>query len=118
MENQTIPLPRFAAPIIGAGVGLFAGYRAMRRAHSDNLIYPLGGALMGAMAGSVIWLMDAPRTPDQPPPSTAGTVLAILAVFPGVLPFVGLLFGLPAFVVNRKVSGWPNRISRLGLGLC
>ena len=65
-----------------------------------------------------MWLIDSPPPAEQKHASLLGSILAILAVFPGVIPFVGLLFGVPAFLLNRRVSGWPNKASRLGLGLC
>jgi hypothetical protein len=70
------------------------------------------------LAGGVLWLIDAPPARPRQYASPAGTILAALAIFPGLLPFVGLLFGIPAFLVNRRVEGWPNKASRLGLGIC
>jgi hypothetical protein len=43
--------------------------------------------------------------------------MAALAIFPGILPFVRLLLGIPAFLVNRRVDAWQNKASRLVLGL-
>jgi hypothetical protein len=65
----------------------------------------------------VLWLVDAPTAVEQRPASLLGRLLAALALFPGFLPCVGWVFGVPAFLVNRRVRGWPNYASRLGLGL-
>jgi hypothetical protein len=78
--------------------------------------YAVAAGLLGAMAGCVLWPVDAPVGAARRA-SVAGSILAILAVFPGIVAVVGLLFGIPAFLINRQVTGWPNRISRLGLGL-
>jgi hypothetical protein len=73
---------------------------------------------------SARWLVASCGGSTRPPArprryaATAGTLLAALAVVPGLLPFVGLLFGIPAFRVNRRVTGWPNKASRRGLGMC
>ena len=32
--------------------------------------------------------------------------------------FVGIAFGMPAFLINRRVAGWQDRVSRLGPGEC
>jgi hypothetical protein len=117
--SGTLPkIPRWLGPIIGAIFGVIVGSRAMRREHVSDYRWLAGGAVIGALAGSVIWLMDAPPQSEERPPSGIGTLFAILALSPGVIPFIGLVFGLPAFLVNRKVTGWPNKASRLGLGLC
>jgi hypothetical protein len=79
---------------------------------------PVAGGFVGLLAGGVLWLMEAPPEESLRDPSSAGSALEALAIFPGLLPFVGLLFGIPAFLVNRRVEGWQNRASRLGLGIC
>ncbi len=110
--------PRWAGPLVGAVIGAVVGLRAMRRERVEDWFYPVGGALLGALAGGVLWLMDAPPSRPRRYASAVGTLLAVLAVFPGIFPFVGLPFGIPAFLVNRRVTGWQNTASRLGLGIC
>src|SRR5262249_34457996 len=90
----------------------------MRRAGATDWLWPVAGALLGALGGGVLWLVDAPAPAEQRRASVLGCLLAVLALFPGIVPFVGLVFGVPAFLVNRRVRGWPNGASRLGLGLC
>ena len=115
---NTFSIPRWLGPVVGAILGAVVGYRAMRRDRVTDYRWLVGGAAIGAMAGSVVWLMDAPPQSQHRPASGIGTLFAVLALFPGVVPYIGLAFGLPAFLVNRRVSGWPNKASRLGLGVC
>jgi hypothetical protein len=115
--NGDQKFPRWAGPIIGAGLGVFLGFRTMRREGGfDLLLYLTAGGILGALAGCVLWLLDAPKGETRDA-TGAGSALAILAVFSGVLPFVGFFFSIPAFILNRKVTGWQNGASRLGLGL-
>jgi hypothetical protein len=109
--------PRWAGPIIGAGVGALLAFQAMPRGPRVNWIYLAVGGVSGALGGVLLWLLDAPPPAGRRPASTLGTVLAALALFPGCLPGAGLVIGVPAFLVNRRVLGWQNAASRLGLGL-
>jgi len=118
VTNRDQKFPRWAGPLIGAIIGIVLGVRGMRREGQLDWIYPVAGFLLGALAGSVLWLLDAPPAKRRRRSSVAGSVLAALAIFPGILPVLGLLFGVPAFLINRRVSGWQNTASRLGLGLC
>jgi hypothetical protein len=110
-------LPRWSAPISGAGLGVVLSFRAMKRDGQAKWMYPVAGAILGGLAGGVLWLIDTP-TGDERRVSAIGSLLAVLAVFPGILPFIGIAFCLPAFVLNRRVAGWQNRVSRLGLCVC
>ncbi len=63
------------------------------------------------------------RTPDE----LVGVVVtrvggvrqfwAVASVLLGLLPLVGLVIGIIAYVVNRKSPGWPKLASKIGLGL-
>ncbi len=75
------------------------------------------GALAGAVGGTLIWLVDVP-TVEGTRASITGSILAIFAFIFGFVPVFGLLFAIPAFLLNRQVAGWQNRASRWGLGLC
>ncbi len=92
------------------------GLRVMRRGALLDWTYLLVGALLGAIGGSLVWLIDAPPCKGERA-SIAGSVLAILALCLGCVPVFGLLFGVPAFLLNRRVVSWQNRASRWGLGL-
>jgi len=116
VTGQNPSFPRWPGPIIGGGVGVALGLRLMLHDAVVDWIYLACGALLGAVAGSLVWLIDAPTEEGQPA-SIAGTLLAVLALCLGCMPVFGLLFGIPAFLVNRRVVGWQNRASRLALGL-
>lgn len=109
--------PRWAGPIIGAGLGVVLGLRGMKREGLQNWAYPILGGIAGALAGGVLWLLDAP-TGEKRRASVGGSILAVLAIFPGIIPFLGLPLGISAFLINKRAGGWPNSVSRLGLGLC
>ncbi len=117
MSEQQPRFPRWLGPVLGAGVGVVLALRAMRRDRVTDWTWVAGGVVLGALAGGVLWLVDAPTPANPRRASVPGSLLAVLAIFPGLLPFVGLVFGVPAFLVNRRVVGWQNRASRLGLGL-
>src|SRR6187401_432491 len=64
MQNQTFP--RWSAPLLGAIVGGYFGLmnanREGRPVSPESLIY---GSAAGAAAGSLILLLDRPRSPDR-----------------------------------------------------
>jgi hypothetical protein len=117
MGGPNASFPRWAGPVIGVIVGIALVVRPALRQRPFNATYLAVGAVCGMLAGSLVWLLDAPSPAERRPPSVLGIVLAALAVFPGCLPFAGLMVGVPAFLVNRRMAGWPNTASRLGLGL-
>jgi hypothetical protein len=102
--------------LIGAGIGLMLGLRGMRRAVPMDLSYPLLGVLLGAIGGGLVWLIDVPPGEGKPA-SAIGSLFAVLALCLGCMPVAGLVFSVPAFLLNRRVAGWQNRASRWGLGL-
>jgi hypothetical protein len=110
--------PRWLGPIVGAGAGVVVACRGMKRQGAFDWTLLVIGGVVGVLGGSVLWLMDAPPPTEERRASMLGSLLAILAIFPGVCPFVGLVFGISAFLINRRVTGWQNTASRLGLGLC
>ena len=115
---------RILAPVMGAIVGGILAFKTVdpqAQQLTEIVVLVLGGAALGAMAGGVVWLMDVPdlqlSAEEQEPISSVGSLFALLAVVPGFCPFVGLLFAIPAFILNRKVRGWQGTLSRLGLGV-
>jgi hypothetical protein len=118
MDEFGQKFPRWLGPVIGAGVGVAVACRGMKRQGAFDWTLLIGGALIGTLGGSVLWLMDAPPTTQERQASVLGSLLAVLAIFPGVCPVVGLVFGISAFLMNRRVTGWQNTASRPGLGLC
>jgi hypothetical protein len=64
----------------------------------------------------LIWFVNAPPPEEDQAPSWLGRSLAVLAFLTFFLPVIGVLLGIPALVVNRKVAGWENVASRIGLG--
>ena len=58
MQNQSFP--GWAAPIVGAVLGVLLGFRGAKRdgaAFSPE--WAIGGAAVGLFAGLVVWLLDA-----------------------------------------------------------
>ncbi len=122
MDLRKHKFPRWAAPLLGIPVGIVAAFGLRKRPWlaerqvPTDILYVLAFAGVGALAGCVVYLIDIPTTEGRPA-TTSGSILAVLSIFPGFCPFVGLLLGVPAFLVNRKVSGWQNLTSRIGLAL-
>jgi hypothetical protein len=109
--------PRWLGPVVGAAIGAALGLRASKADGAIGAAWLVGGALLGTVVGGVLWLIDASPPPERRPPTLMGSSLAVLALFPGCVPFVGLVFGFPVFVINQYVAGWQTTASRLGLGL-
>jgi hypothetical protein len=113
--NQTFP--RWAGPVIGAAIGVEIGVHCMIGGGQDAWLSVIAGALAGTLGGSLLGFIDTPAAEERPA-SIIGSIFTVLAAFSGIVPIAGLVFGIPAFVLNRRVAGWQNRASRLGLGLC
>lgn len=62
-------MPSWAAPLVGAAVGVVLGLKAGARAPGSAELNPLyvaaGGGAIGALAGCILWLIDAQRRPTQ-----------------------------------------------------
>lgn len=117
MQNRTFP--RWSAPLVGAVVGSIFGARAARS--ERQLVSPewvLIGAAAGAIAGSLIFLLDRPRhsSPDAVllDSSLFGRIFAVLSVPISLLPFIGLGVAAVALWLNRRVAGWPRTMSWIG----
>ena len=117
MAELGLKFPRWLGPIIGACLGAGLALRGMKRDGHFNAVGLASGAVCGLLAGCVLWLLDAPSPTESRQASLLGSLLAIVGFFPGCLPFVGLVLAVPAFLVNRRVTGWQNTASRMALSL-
>jgi hypothetical protein len=135
MDNTSFP--RWAGPLVGAGVGLALALRlSLDLAPEARLLPVLGGLVGGLLLGCLIWFLDPPPTTttefgrrprhnyievldnSSAPHGTFVTrFLALLSVVLCWAPFVGLVLAIPAVVLNRRARGWPRIVSWVGLAL-
>jgi hypothetical protein len=52
-------IPGWLGPVVGPLLGAFAGYRAANRSGAESVPYIAGGAVLGLVAGLIVWWMDA-----------------------------------------------------------
>jgi hypothetical protein len=133
---KNVSFPRWAAPLVGAGLGVFLGLRALHREGQPFDVKPPAiGAAIGLFAGGIIFLLDRPasRPETQEGPAgdpvadvpkrkssdstLVGRFLALLSILISWAPFVNLAVALIALLVNARVAGWPRIVSFLGLVL-
>lgn len=133
--NKNRIFPRWSGPFVGAIVGTIVGVQAAIRNRGGELgvssvYFIIGGAIIGMFAGCLIALLDSPPketdqgdTFEQYLPAhlvqkkrvsqsgLVGKVLALIAFPMSLFPIVGLMFIIPAVVVNRNSIGWTKTIS-------
>ena len=57
MQNQSFP--GWAAPLVGAALGVLLGFRGAKRdGQAFSPEWAIGGAAIGLFAGLVVWLVD------------------------------------------------------------
>jgi hypothetical protein len=127
MKNASFP--RWAGPLVGAVAGaLFAGRAARRQGQGFSVEWMTVGAVIGAVGGIFVWLLDKPKAEGaaasdalqgsgvatQPEASLVARFLAVLAVLLCLFPLVGPILGGIAWFVNRQVRGWPKVTSIVG----
>jgi len=121
--------------LVGAVAGGFLGARAARRqGEGFSPTWLAGGAILGVVAGLFVSLLDRPRAEGersseekqafeggqaagiqtQSSGSLIARFLAVLTVLLCWVPFVGLILGGVAWLLNRNVQGWPKTASRIG----
>ena len=114
--KERYQFPAWSGPIVGLGVGGIVGLQMMEARGDENAMFPLLAGLCGALAGCLLWIAESP-TGEHRPATIFGSVLAVLAILLCLVPFVGLVVGFPAYFLNRRVGGWRNAASRLGLSV-
>jgi hypothetical protein len=121
-----IPLSRWVAPFLGAAIGTAVSFRVRSGPEPASASHLLLGATLGGIAGLCVLLLDPRRK------SSAGTYaasfdgesgslvqrfFAVAAIVLFLAPFVGVLLGLAAWTMNRRIHGWPRAASLAGLVL-
>jgi len=127
MKNREFP--SWSGPFIGMIVGALCGLRAGRNAQIPIYWFILGGAIIGGLAGCLIFLID-PKQPEKAsedlPPNLAdrrvgnpsgvvGRFLAIAGCLLCWTPFMGLVLNLVGLAVNWKSNDWARVASIVGV---
>ena len=125
--------PRWTAPLLGALLGAFFGYKADPGVASP--IYVGGGALLGLLAGCLVFLLDSKpgqggsfetglnSNPENDQieylndTGLVGRFLALVACLLCVIPFAGPVIGLIATFVNWRAGDSAGKASRIATGI-
>lgn len=119
MFNRNLRIPRWLGPVIGALVGAyFAGSSTGRDGRVISIEILILGALLGAAAGTILWLVDRKGESEHPEPAEKGTPLsraiAVIQILVFWLPILGACFSLFGLVCNWNVIGWPKTLCWVG----
>jgi hypothetical protein len=120
--------PRWSGPLIGILAGGYCGLSQFRPGGLPIWITVLGGAIIGGLAGCLIFLLDPGRPVEASeglpehlvntscrPSGLVGRVLALLGLLLCWTPFLGLVLNLIGILVNRKTDDWSLVVSKVGL---
>jgi len=108
--------------LVGAVDGLFLGFRVARREEFVMLIPTLiGGAVIGAMAGGLVFLLDTPKnsgsinsSTNSNPSSVVGRFLAVTGLLLFWAPIIGLVVSVIGWIANFKTTDWAKICSIIG----
>ncbi len=133
MGTSDANFPRWSAPfvgmLVGTGIGLKSGQRTGEGLSPTWLI---GGAIIGGLAGGLIFLLDSPpaatdddsliQAPQQKvAPTDSGTLIsrffALLSLPLFWVPVVNLILAGVSLLLNRKTQGWPKTVTKIALAL-
>jgi hypothetical protein len=134
MHNRDGSYPRWSAPFIGAIMGGVIALKVSGEAGNGFSPTTLGmGAAVGGLAGALIFLIDVqPKEKEtltsrardrklgiekQNPGTLMSRFFAVLSPLLSWVPFLNVIWSIAAFLMNRKVQGWPKTISKIGLVL-
>lgn len=129
MKNRQFPT--WSGPFVGMVAGAVCGIRAGRNAQISIIVFILGGALIGGLAGCLILFIDPKPPEDTPeglPPNLAkrnidnpsgvvGRFLAVAGISLCWTPFLGFVLNLIGLTVNWKSNDWARRTSKVGLAI-
>ena len=119
--------PRWSGPLIGILAGGYTGLIQFRPGGLPIWVVVLGGAMIGGLAGCLVFLLD-PRRPVEAseglpehlvntscqPSGLVGRVLAFLGLLLCWAPFLGLVLNLVGILVNRRTDDWALVVSKIG----
>ena len=119
--------PRWSGPLIGMLAGGYCGLRQFRQGGLPIGITVLGGAMIGGLAGCLVFLVDSKRPVEaseglpehlvdtsRRPSGLVGRVLALLGLLLCWTPFLGLVLNLIGILVNRRTDDWALVVSKIG----
>lgn len=127
MNNMTFP--RWSGPFVGMIAGVIAGLEGGVDADIPMAACVLGGAVIGGIAGCLIFLID-PKQPEAVsddllshfdarvvarPSGVVGRFLAIAGILLCWTPLLGLVLNLIGLAVNWKSEDWARKISIAGV---
>lgn len=127
MNNMTFP--RWSGPFVGMIVGVIVGLKGDVDADLPMAARFLGGAVIGGIAGCLIFLID-PKQQEAAsddllshfdarvvtrPSGVVGRVLAIAGILLCWTPFLGLVLNLIGLAVNWKSEDWARKVSIAGV---
>jgi hypothetical protein len=127
MKNQKFP--SWSAPLVGMIAGALCGLKGAMNAPIPPYLFVLGGALIGGLAGSLIFIIDPRPETEIPeglphhlstghvenPSGVVGRFLAIAGLFLCWTPFLGFVLNSIGLAVNWKSRDWARIISIIGL---
>lgn len=125
--------PRWCAPLFGTFAGIFCGGKAGVNSPIPIAYWLFGGAIIGALAGCVVFLLD-PAPPEEIPdgipehlfrkrrqvenPSAViGRFLAITGILLCWIPVMGLIVNVAGWILNRKTGDWAKPCSIVGASI-
>ena len=127
---QNFSFPKWSGPVVGAVVGILVALQSVRLQVDVPILYLLaGGAILGALAGCFMLLLDPPepdsesmhdvgfKSPGRHKSSRTGTVLAVLCIVTSWVPVIGFFVGVAAVYVNFRATNWTRLTSIIGFGV-
>ncbi len=119
--------PRWSGPLIGILAGGYTGLIQFRPGGLPIWVVVLGGAMIGGLAGCLVFLLDPSRptegTEELPEhlvntscqtSGLVGRALAFLGLLLCWAPFLGLVLNLIGILVNRRTDDWALVVSKIG----
>jgi hypothetical protein len=122
MLNHNLRIPRWLGPIAGAMIGAIMAIRgANREGIAISIEWILMGSLIGAAAGSILWLVDSRDKPGSEQPGEKGTTfsraIAVIQILAFWVPIAGTCVCIFGLVSNWRARGWPRIICWIGVSL-
>ena len=122
MFNQNLRIPRWLGPVAGALLGAFFAIRGTNRDGGPiSIEMVIGASLIGAVAGTILWLVDRKDTSEQSEPTEKGSTfsraVAVIQILAFWVPIAGTCVSIFGLASNWHVKGWPKVLCSIGVCL-